>query len=80
MGHLTGYIVAVSVEQYCFGRKKMPAPIYLHIKGLACQQLESVDKGFASRVISWTCSVVLLSRRGKEERKLVLKFVSILTS
>jgi len=58
----------------------MPAPIYLHIKGLACQQLESVDKGFASRVISWTCSVVLSSRRGEEERKLVLKFVSILTS
>lgn len=67
LGHLIGHIAAVSDEQYCFGRKKnLPKkPIYLHMKGLACQQLLAVDKGFVSPVISWIYSV-LFEQKGEE--------------
>lgn len=66
LGHLIGHIAAVSDEQYCFGRKKkLPTPVYLHMKGLACQQLQAVDKGFVSPVISWISSV-LFEQKGEE--------------
>lgn len=65
-----GCIVAVyQLTGAALARKKMPSPIYLHIKGLTCQHLQSVDKGFVSPVISWISSVVLLKknrRRGKK--------------
>jgi len=62
--HRTGCIIAVYLlSNAALTRKKMPGSVYLHIKGLACQQLQIVDKGFLSPVISWFCSMVLLSRK-----------------
>lgn len=46
----------------------MPTPVYLHMKCLACQQLQAVDKGFVSLVISWIYSMFFFEqkREGKE--------------
>lgn len=49
--------------------------IYLHMKGLACQQLQAVDKGFASLIISWISSMVLSKKKkGGEEGQLEIKY------
>lgn len=59
-------------------KKKIPSSIYLHIEGLACQQLQTVDKGFCI-----SCNFMDLfsgfveQKVGEEGRKLVFKCVKV---